>query len=213
MVAFADNSIRAHSSTSENAYPRFRNAMLSTKYFDDETELVYYGYRYYNPGTGRWTRRDPIGEIASSWQRQKQSGSAERETSIISRELQALRILLYNRSGPYEQLLHRASDLDSRYAAARERELETRLKYEMHLYGAFSNNPGNAVDPYGLQSCRYFCIRMSFLSPYMWCAYQSDSCPWCYGCASGPGELMVINWPPPPYILGMFDFRCIPLGT
>ena len=35
----------------------------STKYTDDETDLVYYGYRYYNPGLGRWLNRDPIGEM------------------------------------------------------------------------------------------------------------------------------------------------------
>jgi len=35
---------------------------FSTKYQDDETGLVYYGYRYYDPGTGRWLSRDPIGE-------------------------------------------------------------------------------------------------------------------------------------------------------
>jgi RHS repeat-associated protein len=35
---------------------------FSTKYQDDESDLLYYGYRYYNPGTGRWPNRDPIGE-------------------------------------------------------------------------------------------------------------------------------------------------------
>jgi RHS repeat-associated protein len=35
---------------------------FSTKYDDDETGLLYYGYRYYNPSTGRWPSRDPIGE-------------------------------------------------------------------------------------------------------------------------------------------------------
>jgi RHS repeat-associated protein len=35
---------------------------FSTKYTDDETDLVYYGFRYYNPSTGRWPSRDPIGE-------------------------------------------------------------------------------------------------------------------------------------------------------
>ncbi len=34
---------------------------FSTKYSDAETGLLYYGYRYYNPGTGRWLNRDPIG--------------------------------------------------------------------------------------------------------------------------------------------------------
>lgn len=34
---------------------------FSTKYTDFETELVYYGYRYYDPDQGRWINRDPIG--------------------------------------------------------------------------------------------------------------------------------------------------------
>ncbi len=36
---------------------------FSTKYQDDETELFYYGYRYYSSSRGRWLTRDPIGEI------------------------------------------------------------------------------------------------------------------------------------------------------
>jgi RHS repeat-associated protein len=35
---------------------------FSTKYQDIETGLYYYGFRYYNPATGRWLNRDPIGE-------------------------------------------------------------------------------------------------------------------------------------------------------
>ena len=35
---------------------------FSTKPVDDETGLVYYGYRYYTPALGRWISRDPIGE-------------------------------------------------------------------------------------------------------------------------------------------------------
>jgi RHS repeat-associated protein len=33
---------------------------FSTKYCDEETGLVYYGYRYYQPQTGRWLSRDPL---------------------------------------------------------------------------------------------------------------------------------------------------------
>jgi RHS repeat-associated protein len=36
---------------------------FSTKYQDTETGLYYYGYRYYNPSTGRWLNRDQIEEI------------------------------------------------------------------------------------------------------------------------------------------------------
>ena len=35
---------------------------FSTKYLDAETELYYYGYRFYNPALKRWMSRDPIGE-------------------------------------------------------------------------------------------------------------------------------------------------------
>jgi RHS repeat-associated protein len=33
---------------------------FSTKYQDDETDLIYYGYRYYNASMGRWLSTDPI---------------------------------------------------------------------------------------------------------------------------------------------------------
>jgi RHS repeat-associated protein len=35
---------------------------FSTKYHDEETGLLYYGYRYYNPRWGRWLSRDPLEE-------------------------------------------------------------------------------------------------------------------------------------------------------
>ncbi len=38
---------------------------FSTKYQDDETDLLYYGNRYYNASTGRWNSRDPIEESGS----------------------------------------------------------------------------------------------------------------------------------------------------
>ena len=39
---------------------------FSTKYQDDETDLLYYGYRYFSASTGRWASRDPIGERSPS---------------------------------------------------------------------------------------------------------------------------------------------------
>ena len=35
---------------------------FSTKYYDTEARLYYYGYRYYSPDMGRWLSRDPIDE-------------------------------------------------------------------------------------------------------------------------------------------------------
>ena len=39
------------------------NYRFSTKPLDFETGLYYYNYRYYDPLTGRWPSRDPIGEM------------------------------------------------------------------------------------------------------------------------------------------------------
>ena len=35
---------------------------FSTKYQEDQTDLLYYGFRYYNANTGRWLSRDPAAE-------------------------------------------------------------------------------------------------------------------------------------------------------
>jgi RHS repeat-associated protein len=35
---------------------------FSTKRYDTQTGLVYYGYRFYSPVSGRWITRDPLGE-------------------------------------------------------------------------------------------------------------------------------------------------------
>ncbi|MBB5354022.1 RHS repeat-associated protein [Haloferula luteola] len=42
--------------------PKLPSIGFSTKYQDEETGLYYYGYRYYDPVTGRWLSRDPIEE-------------------------------------------------------------------------------------------------------------------------------------------------------
>jgi RHS repeat-associated protein len=51
--------IEATSPETQATLPPFR---FSTKYTDSETDLVYYGYRYYSPEMGRWLSRDPLGE-------------------------------------------------------------------------------------------------------------------------------------------------------
>ncbi len=38
---------------------------FSTKYFDVETGLSYFGGRYYNAGLGRWLNRDPLDELGA----------------------------------------------------------------------------------------------------------------------------------------------------
>jgi RHS repeat-associated protein len=47
---------------SSYAYAATNPIRFSTKWFDPETGLGYWGYRYYSPRLGRWISRDPIGE-------------------------------------------------------------------------------------------------------------------------------------------------------
>lgn len=44
------------------AYSAANPFRFSGKYAEQETGLIYYGYRYYNPQIGRWISRDPIEE-------------------------------------------------------------------------------------------------------------------------------------------------------
>ena len=44
------------------AYAASNPFRFSSEYCDEETGLVYYNYRYYNPELGRWISRDPIEE-------------------------------------------------------------------------------------------------------------------------------------------------------
>ena len=50
------NTIKAEGQAAQENKIRF-----STKEYDSSTGLYYYGYRYYDPVTGRWPSRDPIG--------------------------------------------------------------------------------------------------------------------------------------------------------
>ncbi len=51
------NIIHKYGTEADNNVYRF-----STKYWDMETGLYYYGFRYYSSELGRWLTRDPIGE-------------------------------------------------------------------------------------------------------------------------------------------------------
>ena len=48
--------------TQNGAYAASNPFRFSSEYFDSETGLVYYNYRYYSPELGRWINRDPIQE-------------------------------------------------------------------------------------------------------------------------------------------------------
>jgi RHS repeat-associated protein len=66
------------------------NLLFSTKYFDWETGLSYYGHRYYSPTPGRWLSRDPIGELGH------QNLAGSRKSRLRLREEQNLYGFVYN---------------------------------------------------------------------------------------------------------------------
>ncbi len=70
VIDAADGSVDAHYEydpygndiISGGGYADQNSFRFSTKFFDSETELYYYGYRYYSAELGRWLSRDSIGE-------------------------------------------------------------------------------------------------------------------------------------------------------
>jgi len=63
---------------------------FSTKYQDDETDLLYYGYRYYIASMGRWLSKDPLSE-ESFWVRSRICGSKWHTSAAGRRVRYALR--------------------------------------------------------------------------------------------------------------------------
>jgi RHS repeat-associated protein len=58
--AFGNTLFTTGTAAADNAF-RF-----STKYTDNESGLVYYGYRFFDATRGRWSNRDPIGEAGGA---------------------------------------------------------------------------------------------------------------------------------------------------
>ncbi len=50
------------STVAPSPYPLPLALLFQGKYYDSETALYYFGFRYYDPATGRWLNRDPLGE-------------------------------------------------------------------------------------------------------------------------------------------------------
>ncbi|MEZ5274878.1 MAG: RHS repeat-associated core domain-containing protein [Opitutaceae bacterium] len=62
-AAYQYDSFGAATKVGSLAYNHANPFRFATKYTDDESGLVYFGHRYYNPKTGRFINRDPIEEM------------------------------------------------------------------------------------------------------------------------------------------------------
>ena len=72
---------------------------FSTKWSDDESELMSYGYRYYDSSKGRWPNRDPLGDEAFAVQRGFRSRQA---LSSQPTELRSATAASRNRRGTHD---------------------------------------------------------------------------------------------------------------
>jgi len=75
---------------------------FSTKYQDDETDLVYYGYRYYNASTGRWLSKDPLGDL--SFRMSYLASLPPREQGIRARQLPTGDDYMFVENNPLNQI-------------------------------------------------------------------------------------------------------------
>lgn len=61
--------------------PRYQ---FSSKEFDTDVGLNYYGYRFYSPSVGRWLNRDPLGDMAFLLQHINGKDRAERKQLLFT---------------------------------------------------------------------------------------------------------------------------------
>jgi hypothetical protein len=108
---------------------------FSTKYCDEETGLVYYGYRYYQPTTGRWLNRDPIGDTMTGAQ--------------VSGEIDELRALASGTDGEDYWVEFQGKNVSLRQALADRAHLE--LSGGLNPFAFAGNDPLSNWDYLGLK--------------------------------------------------------------
>jgi RHS repeat-associated protein len=142
---------------------------FSSEYFDTETGLVYYNYRYYNPEIGRWMGRDPVNEKGFLIQ---SIGSSNRYTAInyyVFQGFAKVMNLEMTEKGIIEALSHIRGNQTSNLAKAFNNYKEKISDYK--LYNYTSNNPVNEIDFIGLIS--YKTVSCAITTDYgnNWCQY------------------------------------------
>jgi len=103
----------------------------ATKFYDWETSLYYYGYRYYEPAVGRFLNQDPFGELGFEVVANRPRPPPEKLSEFMLAALDAVRKFIH--SSPNIAGLENASII------------QTGLIYVFVL-----NNPVSQYDPLGL---------------------------------------------------------------
>jgi len=138
----------------------YNTIRFSTKWFDDETGLGYWGYRYYNPKLGRWVSRDPIGEVFAGhiphYYHNNHAYTTNSDNTGTSIDDTTLLIQSYSSMLPKANTLNEAwiqlligNELNKEDYKEQLRLIAVNSAY-LCLYKYVGNNPENAVDLYGL---------------------------------------------------------------
>jgi len=114
---------------------------FSTKYDDDESDLLYYGYRYYKPSTGAWPNRDPIGEPGFNLVSERPKTDNElawerKRASMKALEAVNQKLAKFLRSPEFQAAMNREGMLAH--------------GENMSLYTFVDNNPESSIDARGL---------------------------------------------------------------
>jgi hypothetical protein len=136
-------------------------------------------FPYYNPSTGRWLNRDPLGEMG--FELVTNRPKVERES--LHRERVARLVDSVRSKSPevFGRLEKRLSQLGINLPQVMERSnLRSGPQADectVDLYAFIENNPIQKLDPNGLETCDYICWRVGTLVPIYICPLQSlDAC-------------------------------------
>jgi RHS repeat-associated protein len=131
---------------------------FSTKYADDESDLLYYGYRYYKPSTGTWVNRDPIKELGFN----VVSTKSKESEKVVPENIRQL-LLRFEQRDPvsYMRLQSKLAEINInhlRLLADTNDVLEISDGYDF-----VKNDPILLVDPLGLRSFGFGCALRTYI--------------------------------------------------
>lgn len=145
---------------------------FSTKYYDAETGLYYYGYRYYSPEIGRWPSRDPIGEKGFEVLR---SGYRHEHNTQSRKAAPSVRKSRFKEPGESRRwmkfIVQRAKEASNRFI------LRDPSRKPSYLF--VDNNPINLFDILGLDhpGCDVPGLEGRFVPAcYLECCARHDAC-------------------------------------
>jgi RHS repeat-associated protein len=151
---------------------------FSTKYQDNESDLVYYGYRYYDRSTGKWLNRDPLSERGFT----SINKSKIDKSLFMSRVVALIEFLWVNRPTLVESVRTRLME-DSRG-------LLQLTPLEGNLYAFVANTPIDKQDSNGLSPSSGFTCDKGLLTAariLCYCPYARSAtvAGVCNGCWNG----------------------------